>query len=154
MIIDFACSRSISPEREAAQRDRQRLAAGVPRLTGEHRQEDGEHHDAIERLLEDADHAGGDERGEEIELQPGVAEAEAARPGGGDALLRLDADHLSGLRREIQRLLLEDASGRGSCRPACLRVGHRIGRVVLRDDRLGRLEHGHVGLQGHQLRGS
>ena len=51
-------------ERHAAQRHGERLAAGVARLAGEHRQEQREDHEAIDRVLEQADHRGGEECGE------------------------------------------------------------------------------------------
>ena len=95
------------PERHAAQRDRERLAAGVARLPREHRQEHGEQHDLLERALEEADHRRGDEGGEQVELQPRVAEHEAARPGRGEPLLLGHADHRAGLRGELDRLRLE-----------------------------------------------
>ena len=67
-------------ERDAAQGNRQRLAAGVPGLAGEHRQEDREHHQLVECGLENPDHRRRDEGGEQIELQPRMTKLEAARP--------------------------------------------------------------------------
>lgn len=48
-------------------------------------------------MLEEGDDGCGDEAGEEIDLKPRVAKAEAAEDGGGEALFVFNADHGAGL---------------------------------------------------------
>ena len=94
-------------ERHAAQRDRERLAAGIAGLARHDRQEDGEDDELAERMLEHADHGRGDEGGEQVDLQPGVPELEAARQRRRQPFLLLDADHLAGLGADLDRLVAE-----------------------------------------------
>ena len=49
-------------QREPAQRHRERLAAGIPRLPGQHREEHRQRDSALDRAFEQADDRAGDER--------------------------------------------------------------------------------------------
>ena len=80
-------------QREPPQGDRERLAARVAGLASEDRKERGKHDDAIDGVLEDPDHGGRHEGRQEVELEPGVAEAEGPQQVRGDPLFLLDADH-------------------------------------------------------------
>ncbi len=118
---------------DAAQGHGQRLATGVARLAGQHRQEHRQHHDLLQRALEQADHGGGEERGEQVEDQPRQARLEAARPRRGEALFLLDADHGAGLGGDLEGLLLEHHLALDHAQQVAVGVAHRIDRVVARD---------------------
>ena len=109
-------------ERHAAQGHRQRLAAGIAGLPGHHRQEDGEDDEPRQRVLEQADHGGGDEGGEQVDLQPGVAKQQAARERRRQPLLLVDADHLARLGADLDRLVAEQLLAADQARQHALRA--------------------------------
>ena len=118
-------------ERDAAKRDRQRLAAGIAGLAGHDRQEDGEDDELVDGAFEDADHGGRDKRGEQVDLQPGMAKAEAARQGRREPLLLVDADHLARLGADLDRLFGEQLLAADQPDQAALAVADRIDREML-----------------------
>ena len=138
-------------EREAAQRHGERLAAGVARLAGEHRQEHREHHQPVDRALEEADDRGGEEGREQVELQPRVAEAQAARPGRREALLLLDADHRAGLRADLERLLLEERAAAHRADEPPAGVAHGVDREVARHHLARGLDERQLGLERERV---
>jgi hypothetical protein len=77
-------------------RPREALEAVVAARAGEQGDERREQTDTVDRALEITDHAGRDERGHEIELQPWMAKAQRALPRRGEPLLPLHADHRAG----------------------------------------------------------
>ena len=94
-------------EREPSQGDRERLTPGVAGLPREDGQEDGEDHDAVDRPLEDSDDRRRQKGGQEVQLEPGMPELQAAGPRREEPLLLVDADHRPGLGADLDRLLLE-----------------------------------------------
>src|SRR5215204_3129398 len=102
-----AAARLDVPQRDAANGDRERLAAGVARLAGEHRQERGEDDEPVEGALEKGHHAAGGERRDQVDEQPRIAELEALADGRRDPLLLLDTHHGAGLRGDLERFQFE-----------------------------------------------
>ena len=95
-------------QRDAPQRDRERLAAGVSRLAGQHGKEHREDDKLVYRSLEYRHHAARQKRGQQVQLQPGMAKYEAAQHRRRDALLLVDADHAAGLRGDFESFRFED----------------------------------------------
>ena len=90
----------------------------------------GEDHDAVDGVLEEADDRRRDERGDQIELQPRMAELERALPRRGQALLFLDTDHRARLRADLEGLLFEQHRAAHDADEMALGVGDRIDRIV------------------------
>ena len=135
------------PQRDAAHRDRKRLAAGIARLPREHRQEGREDHQLVEGALEDRDHASRGERGDEVDEKPRIAIFEALPDRVRDALFLLHADHRAGLRGDLEGLELEERRAAHQADQAAFGVGHGILRIVLVDRELHRVGQRQAGRQ-------
>ena len=89
---------------ERAHRHRQRLRAGVAAEAGDDRKQHGEDGDPLDRVLEEADHRGGEEGGDEIDEQPRASEPHDRKDALGN-LLVADAGEALDI---LVRLLLDD----------------------------------------------
>ena len=87
---------------------------------------------------------GRDEGGDEIDLQPGMAEAQAARERRVEPLLLVHADHLARLGGDLDRLVAEQLLAADQPLQPPLGVADRIDRIMLRDRCLQRLVQLHV----------
>jgi hypothetical protein len=77
-----------------------------------------------------SDDGSGDEAGEEIDLKPGVAEAEAAEDGGGEALFVFNADHGTGLGADFDGAGLEEILAADETEKVTFGIADRIDRIV------------------------
>ena len=95
-----------------------------------------------------ADHGGGGEGGDEVDLQPGVTQLQAARERRVEALLLVDADHLTGLGGNLDRLVAEQFLAADQALQHAVRVADRIDRIMADHRRLQRLVQLHVLAEG------
>ena len=126
-------------ERHPAQRHRERLAAGIAGLPGHDGQEDGKDDELRQRVFENADHRGGDECGQQVDLQPGMAQAQRAAERGREPLLLVDADHLARLGGDLDRLLGEEILAAHEAGQPPRAVADRIDRIMAHDRGLQRV---------------
>ena len=117
-------------ESKAAKGNSERLCAGVSGLSGKYGQEGGKNDDSIQSALKVSDDGSGDEAGEEIDLKPGVAEAEAAEDGGGEALFVFNADHGAGLGADFDGAGFEEILAADETEKATFGIADRVDGVV------------------------
>jgi len=108
-------------------------------LSGEDGEEHGQDHDLLDGAFKRAHHGGGKKRRQEIQLQPRMAELEAAPPGCGQPVFP-NPDHATGLGTDPCVLLLEQNVAADQPDQYAVLAADRIDRVVFapyRADRLG-----------------
>jgi hypothetical protein len=141
-------------QRHPAQGHRQRLAAGVAGLSREYRQEQREDHQPVDGVLENRHHRAGNEGRQQVDLQPGMAEPEAAFQRCRQPFLLLDTDHAADLRRDLEGLFGEHGLAAHQAQQAALAVADRIDRVMAVEHqfhRIGQLQvrRQHEGIAQH-----